>query len=80
MMAEFVATNSWPEARGTWRGHGGHLGKVGRQAGRQAGKQASKQASRVPGKLLEAVYEGKSVETRVREKMEECGRANGSWA
>ena len=43
-------------------------------------RQASKQEVWLAGKLLEAVYEGKSVEIGVRGRMEEHGTANRSWA
>lgn len=63
-MAELAAPSSCHDARGMWRGPGIHLGKGGRLA----------------RKLLEAVYEGKSVEVEVRGRMEECGRADESWS
>lgn len=63
-MAELAAPSSCRDARGMWRGPGNHFGKAGRLA----------------RKLLEAVYEGKSVEIEVKGRMEACGRANDSWS
>jgi len=42
VMAGFAAAISWPEARGMWRGPGGHLGKASKQAIKQAGSEVAR--------------------------------------